>query len=185
MSVETLDGLKPWAAFVVLSSRMHAAQGIDLAQGVDASLAREAESRGRTVRYFDSIDKSLGVLTKMPAKEQLGLLSFLLADWTRQQSGAISAFDAWRTGDVLSTDAYLNAAMRETAPAAFTRLVTARNDALANEIGDILKGRETAFIALNAGYVVGEGALPAALFARGFKVERVGAPVARPELRGD
>lgn len=189
LSVEALDGLKPWAAFVVLSSRMHAAQGIDLGEGVDAALAREAASRGRAVRYFDTIDESLSVLTKMPEREQTALLSFLIDDFPRQQTGALAAFNAWRTGDVAATDAYLNAAMRAEAPAAYKRLVAERTEALATEIEAVLKGRETAFVALNAGYVAGEGALPAALFARGYKVERIDAAAKSapppPELRGD
>jgi uncharacterized protein YbaP (TraB family) len=189
ISVEALDGLKPWAAFVVLSSRMHAAQGIDLGQGVDAALSREAASRGRPVRYFDTIDESLSVLTKMPEREQTALLAFLIDDFPRQQAGALPAFDAWRAGDVAATDAYLNAAMREKAPAAYKRLVAARTDALATEIETVLKTRETAFIALNAGYFAGEAALPAALLARGLKVERVDAAAKsappRPDLRDD
>jgi uncharacterized protein YbaP (TraB family) len=119
----------------------------------------------------------------MPEREQTALLSFLIDDWSRQQAGALSAFEAWRTGDLGATDVYLNAALRAALPAAYQRLVAARTDALATEIEAILKGRETAFLALNAGYVAGEGALPAALFARGFKVERVDAPVAAPPTK--
>lgn len=175
MSVETLDGLKPWAAFIVLSSRMHAAQGINLAEGVDAAIAREAAGRGRKVSYFDSIDESLRILTAMPQAQQTALLSFLLDDWARQEEGAIAAFEAWRDGDGAATDAYLNAAMREKAPDAYARLVSGRTAALADEIGAILAGKGAAFVALNAGYMVGDDALPAALAAKGFTVERVGA----------
>lgn len=183
MTAEALDGLKPWAAFVILSSRIFASLGIDPADGVDAALMREAESRGRSLRYFDTIDQSLGLLTNMPETEQISLLAYLLDDWPRQQADAMRSFNAWRTGDAASTDAYLNETMRAAAPEAYESLISARVEALAGEIGEILKGRGTALVALSASYVVGQGSLPEALAARGFNVERVGAAPSEKLLR--
>ncbi len=174
MPIASLDALKPWAAFVVLSSQVHAREGINLAEGVDAALTREALDRGRALRFFDSIDGALGVLTAMPQKTQIELLSFLIDDWARQQETALAGFEAWRSGDIAATDAFLNRAMRETAPAAYQVLVEERTQELADGIGDILGGRGTAFVALNASYLVGAGSLPKALAARGHAVERIG-----------
>ncbi|NWG92813.1 MAG: TraB/GumN family protein [Parvularculaceae bacterium] len=181
--VKSLDGLKPWAAFVVLSAQIGASAG---SVSADADLMTEAKGRGRTLKYFETIESSLGVLTMMPETEQVALLSFLLDDFARQESALPATFAAWRDGDAEAIDAHLNQSMRTAAPAAYKRLIADRTQALAAGIAAALKSRETAFIALNAGYLVGPDGLPDALAAAGFKVERLDRPPpAKPELRDD
>jgi hypothetical protein len=165
--------LKPWAAFVVLSGRMFKSADLSLGESVETAVQREALGRGRPVRFLDTTEGALGVLTKMPDADQAGLLAHLLADWSRQRDAVGDAFEAWRLGDDAATDAYANAAMREEAPAAYDRLITKRVATLADRLGPVLAGKESAFITVNAGFLVGEGALPAALAERGFVVERV------------
>jgi uncharacterized protein YbaP (TraB family) len=174
MPMTAIDPLKPWAAFVVLSSQLYAGADIDSNGGVEAALLSEAEGRGRSIRYLDTVENALGVLTGMSSAEQVGLLSYLIDDWQRQRDGAAAGFEAWRTGDDAASDAYLNAAFRAAAPAAYEKLVTDRTQRLADQVGAILSGPGTGLVALNASYMVGPGALPEALAAKGFKIERVG-----------
>lgn len=169
----TLDALKPWAAFVLLSSRLSG--GADAGETVDAAILSEARSRGRRLRYFGSVQDTLRVLTKMPEAAQIELLSALVADWRRQQDDAPAAFASWRAGDIAAVDAHLNAPLREAAPGVFERLVSARAETLAGGVADALKSEGTAFVSLNAGYLVGEGSIPERLAAMGLSVERVGA----------
>lgn len=189
LPISSLDALKPWAAFVILSSRIYAAEGAPAGESIDAALVREAAGRGRDIRYLSTIEETLGVLTGMPDATQIDLLAHLIDDWTRQRDGVIAGFDAWRIGDLAATDAYLNAPMREAAPAVYERLVAARAADLAEDVAGALGLPQISFIAVNAGYLVGEGAIPALLAARGFTVERVDDPAAgapaRPKLRED
>lgn len=169
-----LDGLKPWAAFLVLSGKTDANIGVPLAESVDAALLREADGRGREVRHLASVESSLRVLTAMPEGEAAELLGFLVEDWPRRRKDAAATFERWRMGDMAAVDEHLNAGLRAEAPAAFQRLVAGRNAAFAERIAGLLAENAAAFIALDAGYLAGEGALPAELFAGGFKVERIG-----------
>ena len=170
LSRATLDPLRPWAAFVLLSGRLH--EGVE-GEAVDAALLSEARGRGRSVRYLFSIEDSLGLLTDMPAETEKNLLAGFVRDFTRQRDGAAAAFDAWKSGDLAGVDAAMNEELRTGAPDAFTRLVTGRIGALAERIGAILNEPGTAFVAVNAGYLAGESALPEALAARGYAVERI------------
>ncbi len=173
MPLTSIDPLKPWAAFVVLSSQLYAGADIDPNGGIDAALLREAEGRGRSIRYLGTVENALGVLTGMSSAEQVGLLSYLIDDWQRQRDGAAAGFEAWRTGDDAASDAYLNAAFRAAEPGAYKKLVTDRTQRLADQVGPILSGPGTGLVVLNASYLVGPGALPEALAAKGFKIERV------------
>jgi hypothetical protein len=182
--IDALDGLKPWAAFVVLSGQANAGAGPT--GSADADLMTEAKGRGRKLRYFETIESSLRLLTQMPEAEQIALLAFLIDDFDRQQSDLGPAFNAWRAGDAAAIDAHLNEAMRAAAPAAYKRLIGDRSAALAADIAGVLESRETALVALNAGYLVGPDGLADALAAAGFKVERLDRPPpAKPELRDD
>ncbi len=170
LPAEALEPLKPWAAFVVLSTTV---QPKTEEQGVEAQITDEAKARGRSIRYLGSVAESLSVLTKMPAADQKALFIHLIGDFDRQRDHAREGFEAWRTGDLAASDAYYNASLRDGAPAVFEELVTARAGVFAERIGEILKSPEPAFIALNAGYLVGEGALPERLEAMGYTVTRI------------
>lgn len=170
LTAETLEPLKPWAAFIVLSSRIEPATD---AETIDAAILREARGRGRQLRYFDTVEESLRILTDMPRDEQVELVSQLIADFERQRADARTGFEAWRMGDIEAVDAYLNGPLREAAPQAYKTLVTDRIEAFAGDVGAVLKSPETAFVSLNAGYLVGPGSLPERLLKAGYKVERV------------
>lgn len=170
LTTEALEPLKPWAAFVVLSSRIEPATETET---VETAILAEARGRGRQLRYFDRIEDSLRVLTEMPEQRQIELVSQLIAGFGRQRAEARAGFEAWRTGDLEATDAYLNEPLRGTAPEVYKGLVTERIETIAGDIGTVLKAPETAFISLNAGYLVGPASLPERLAEAGYDVERI------------
>ena len=170
LDIASLEPLRPWAAFVLLSARMHQdAAG----ENVDAALLAEARGRGRAVRYFFSIEESLGVLTEMPKAEERRLLTQYVGDFERQRNEAGAAYADWRAGDLAATDAYLNAALRAEAPAVHARLVDGRIEALAPKVAALLDSAGTGFVALSAAYLVGAGGLPERLAEAGLSVERI------------
>ena len=170
LSVAAIEPLKPWSAFVLLSSRIEPATNAETA---DAAILSEARGRGRQIRYFETIEESLRLLIDMPKAVQIEIVSQLIVDFERQRADAQAGFKAWRTGDLAATDAYLNQPLREASPDAYARLVTDRIEAIAGDIGAILRAPDPAFISLNASYLVGPGSLPETLAAQGFHVERV------------
>ena len=170
LSMEALDPLRPWAAFVLLSGRVHeGAEG----EPAEAALLAEAKGRGRPVRHLFSIEDSLGLLTELPPAAERGLLESFARDFARQRAQADADFAAWAAGDLQAIDASLNAPLRTAAPTVFEKLVAERTLAIADRLAVILSEPGTAFVALNAGYLVGDDALPDALAARGFVVERI------------
>lgn len=173
LSIDALNPLKPWAAFVVLSART---QPESDKPSVEAAILAEARGRGRQLRYFNTIEESLRVLTEMPADMQTALAVHFIGDFVRQREEARAGFAAWRSGDLDAVDDYLNRPMRESAPKVYDRLIAGRVEALATGVAAALNGPETSFISLNASYVVGPGSLPERLAEMGLSVERIGAP---------
>lgn len=172
LAAGALEPLKPWAAFVVLSSRVNAER--EGGETIEEAILKEARGRGRNLRYFDTVENSLRILTDMPHETQTQMLAQLVADFDRQRSGAEAGFEAWRTGDLAALDAYLIARMRADAPEAYELLVVRRIKSLTNGVGAALKDGRTAFISLSASYLVGPDALPVRLQEMGLSVERLG-----------
>lgn len=169
----SFDALKPWAAFVILSAELDRKRGADPAQGVEAGVLLEAAGRQRPVRYLDSVESALSVLTDMPEKDQRALLSFLLADWPRQDAQAADTFASWRSGDAAAVAAQTQSLLMDAAPDAYDRLIAARADLLAERVAALLDSPDEAFICLSAALVVGADGVAAGLAERGFAVERL------------
>lgn len=170
------DALKPWAAFVVLSAELDRKRGADAAAGVERGVLLEAIGRQRPVRFLDTVDGALRVLTEMPDADQLALLAFLFADWPRQDAEAAAAYAQWRAGDVEGVAAQTQAPLKSAAPAAYERLIAARADTLEERIAALLELPDEAFVCLSAAIVVGPDGVAAGLAERGFAVERLDAP---------
>ncbi len=169
----SFDALRPWAAFVVMSAELDRKRGANPAGGVESGVLKEAVGRQRPVQFLDSVEGALRVLTDMPEKDQAALLGFLLADWTLRQENADALFDFWRTGAVDDLAARLKTPLKDAAPAAYERLVSARAALLANRISPLLEGEDEAFVCLGSMLVIGEDGVAAALEALGFTVERI------------
>ncbi len=169
------DALKPWAAFVVLSAELDRKRGADPAAGVEMGVLKEAIGRQRPVRFLDTVEGALRVLTDMPEADQRALLSFLLADWPRQDETSAAAFAAWRAGDAEAVAVKAQEPLRMAAPGAYDRLIAARADFLADRIAVLLQSPEAAFVCLGASLVVGADGVAAGLEERGFDVERIDA----------
>ncbi|MDZ7628369.1 MAG: TraB/GumN family protein [Parvularculaceae bacterium] len=172
-----IDALKPWAAFVVLSAELDRKRGADPAAGVEAGVLLEAIGRQRPVKFLDTVEGALSVLTEMPESDQRALLGHLLADWPRQDERAPGVYESWRAGDTEALVAEAQAPLRDAAPAAYDRLVAARAVALADKVAALLDLSDEAFVCLGVALIVGEDGIVANLAARGLTVERMdGAP---------
>ena len=170
------DALKPWAAFVILSAELDRKRGADPAGGVEMGVLKEAIGRQRPVRFLDTVDGALRVLTEMPDADQRALLGHLLADRLRQDAQAATVFRSWREGDADAVAALTQSPLKEAAPAAYERLISARADALEDRVAALLEKPEGAFVCLSAALVVGADGVAAGLAARGFTVERLDTP---------
>jgi uncharacterized protein YbaP (TraB family) len=170
------DALKPWAAFVVLSAEFDHKRGADPAAGVEMGVLVEAIGRQRPVRFLDTVDGALRVLTEMPEEDQRALLAFFLADWPRQDAEAPATYELWRSGDADSLAAQTQLPLKAAAPGAYERLISARADLLAGRIGALLDFPDEAFVCLGAALIVGPDGVAAGLAERGFAVERLDVP---------
>ena len=168
------EPMRPWQAFLLLSVRQLMKDGYDPQSGVEQKMLAEARLRGRTLRFFESVDEQLGFFTGMSRAEERRMLSITLRDWSKQSDDIRTMLEAWKKGDLDTIDVLMNAPMRAEAPDVYQRLIAGRNAVWADKVGQMLEGRGVVLVAVGAGHLAGPDSLPALLAARGLTVERVG-----------
>lgn len=177
LPVSAIDPMRPWQAFLTLSVQFIIQQGFDPGAGVDSVLLAEARTRGKDLRFFETIEQQLGFFTSFDPETEKDLLVVTIQDWENQQEMFDELFNAWRLGNVGVIDEQMNGTMREQAPKVYDRLIVERNKAWAAELADeIRNGAGKTFVAVGVGHLVGdENSVPALLKAEGFDVSRYGA----------
>ena len=182
-----VNPMRPWNAFLTLSVQFIIQQGFDPGAGVDSVLLAEARTKGKELRFFETIDEQLALFTGLAPETEKKLLELTIRDWDNQTESFDDLYDAWRTGDAASLDAQLNDIMRDQAPEVFERLLVARNEAWADEIDRIMKTDTGAvFIAVGAAHLVGERSVQSILKSREIDFARYGDdPAAAPAAAND
>ncbi|MGE0408980.1 MAG: TraB/GumN family protein [Amphiplicatus sp.] len=173
LPMNVIDPMRPWQAFLAISVQFIVSEGFDPDSGVETVLLKEARARGRSLRYFESVEEQLALFTTLPPETEKQLLVVTLRDWEKQKADFDTLFAAWRDGDVETIDRLMNEAMRDEAPAVYDKLVIERNQSWAEEIAKAMAGSGRILVAVGAGHLVGEQSVPALLEAKGFAVERV------------
>ncbi len=166
---EGVDPMRPWNAFLTLSVQFIIQQGFDPGAGVDSTLLAEARTKGKAIRFFETIEEQLALFTGLSPRTEKELLVLTLRDWENQAESFDDLFAAWRDGDAGGLDALMNEIMRDQAPEVFERLLVARNKAWADEVERVMKTDDGAvFIAVGAAHLVGDRSVQAVLAERGI-----------------
>lgn len=168
---QTLDGMKSWAAAVVLTGVAMQEIGVGAQDGVESQLTTIFRGKSEPVDGFETPEQQLGFFNQLPQSAQD---SFLVATLdspakTKQEFAAMIA--AWSKGDVAAI-ARAFADDPEFTPALRDILVRHRNAAWAAALEQRMAKPGTSFVAVGAGHLAGPDSLIEMLKAKGLKVER-------------
>lgn len=163
---KTLDGMKSWAAAVMIGARGIQASGASSAYGVEPVLARAFA--GRAQLALETQDAQLAMFDGLPEAAQRVLLAQAIDD----PAAYARELAAWRAGDTQALAAGLAPGFRA-APVLREVLVTRRNARWSGWIARALGQPGRVLVAVGAGHLVGPGSVVAMLCARGVRVERV------------
>lgn len=170
-----IEPMRPWQAFLTLSVQFIVSRGFDPGSGVETALLGEARTRGRDLRFFETVEQQLGFFTALSPEAEKDLLVTTLREWDRQTSEFDHLFNAWATGDADAIDQMMNASLRDSAREVYEALVRRRNALWTDQIAREMAGSGIELVVVGAGHLVGEGSVPALLSEKGFTVERYSA----------
>jgi hypothetical protein len=167
-----LEPLKPWLAAITVSVAPIIQAGYDPNSGVESVLKPEFDKAGKPVKGFETAEQQIHYFADLSDKAQVDYLTSELDDY----DGAVDKFKKvvadWYAGDAKGLDEMLSAELKAKHPDLFQLLVVKRNEGFVKQIQELLKGNETAFVAIGAGHLVGSDGVPEMLKKLGYKVER-------------
>jgi len=166
-----LPKMKPWlAAVTVLQSALPEA-GVHRMLGIDHQFLDEAK-QPRRVEELESADFQLKLFASGTEQEQVELLRSTLKQADKAKESINKMQDAYLSGD---TDVMLKMLKEEqTGPQSLMKkLIDDRNVTMAEHVDGFLKSKESCFVVVGAGHIIGDKGLVKLLQDKGYKVELV------------
>lgn len=175
-----VDGTEPWALTLGMVLGMTQAMGFAPDRGLDKVLMGRAEAAKKPVAGLETIDVQLAALDGAPLSEQARGLDEFLGN-PRKMADELSAMHAaWLAGDVAKMDREYRAKMAAETPVSYKRMNVDRNVAWVPKLEARLKakGTDDTLAVVGALHLLGTDGVVERLKARGYTVERIGAPTA-------
>jgi hypothetical protein len=169
-----LDGMKTWAAAIMLTGAALQQIGVDTAQspGVEPQLTALFRSAGKPVEGLETPAQQLGFFNQLPESAQRAFLVATLDDPAKARADFRKMVDAWSRGDPDAIEKSF-ADDPEFTPALRDLLIRQRDRNWADALAKRLEKPGVFFVAVGAGHLVGPDSVQKMLAAKGLKVVRV------------
>jgi len=169
-----LDGMKSWAAAIMLTGPALQQIGVDAAAspGVEPQLTTLFRSAKKPVEGFETAEVQLGYFDRLPESAQRAFLVATLDDPAKAKADFVKMIAAWEKGDPAAIEKSF-ADDPEFTPALRDLLIRQRDRKWADAIAKRLDQPGTVFVAVGAGHLVGPDSVQRMLSDKGLKVVRV------------
>lgn len=172
--VELLNRQKPWFLAITLVALESLKLGFDPNLGIDKHFLSKAEGK-KEILELESLDYQLDLLSGFSDKDQELFLLYTLKDLKvlEQELGQLT--QAWSSGDTKAMESIVTRSVAEDRrlSAVFEKVLYERNRKMATRIEDFLKTKETHFVIVGAGHLVGSRGIVEILKGKGFLVEQL------------
>lgn len=148
--------------------------GLDPKLGIDMHFLSKAEGKKRILE-LESLDYQISVLSGLSDKDQELFLLYTLKDLNILEQELDKMIQAWISGDTKAMESLMTRSVSEDKrlSSIYEKLVSERNKKMASKIGDFLKAKETYFIIVGAGHLVGSQGIIELLKRDGYRVEQL------------
>jgi uncharacterized protein YbaP (TraB family) len=169
-----LDGMKSWAAAILLTGVALQQIGVDAAQspGVEPQLTALFRASGKPVEGLETPEQQLGFFDRLPESAQRTFLAAMLDSPEKARVEFRNMIAAWSKGDPAAIEKSF-ADDPEFTPALRDFLIRQRDRNWAEALSKRLDKPGTVFVAVGAGHLVGPDSVQKMLAGKGLKVVRV------------
>ena len=165
-------GWEPWVVTLALASDLLESEGFSREVGVERSLAADAIAAQKPARGLETTAEQIARFDAMPLATQELLLRDAVFPTKSEPIDTLAL--AWERGDLAAlARAIFASPTGPHAPPYFEAIYHERNRDFAADIAQLVDAGGHWFVALGAGHMVGETAIPQLLAARGYRVERI------------
>ncbi len=168
-----MDPMKPWLAGLQMSVKQLIDSGYAPGQGVDQAIAASANNIGKPLRYLETPEEQLLMLSSFPEE---GQVAFLVRSSERIDEGS-SLLDkmvgAWQTADIDQIGELMGSGPALGSPLAYERIIVDRNKNWTEQITELMANEAGTFlIAVGTAHLAGDDSVIKMLEAKGTLVER-------------
>lgn len=166
-----LGAFKPVLAVVSFTSMKLVSLGIS-GEGVDKVLMKKAKEAHKEVRFMESVDFQIELISKMGEGNEDAFVRYSLEDVEKAETEFLDLINEWKVGG----DTKMNASaqdMKSQFPALYHSLLVDRNDDWMTKILPLFDNDKTEMIAVGTLHLHGQDGLLHLLEAKGCKVEQI------------
>ena len=171
---ELIDKQKPWFLAMTIAVLESLKLGFDPKLGIDMYFLSKAQGKKRVLE-LESLDFQIELFSNFSDKEQELFLIYTLKDLNIMEQELDKLTQAWTSGDTKGMESILTRSLLEDKRLSpiYEKLVYERNKNMASKIEDFLKTKETYFIIVGAGHLVGNRGIIELLRRSGYRVEQL------------
>lgn len=174
LPIELLIKQKPWFLGLTFTSVGFLKLGFDPNYGIDQYFLSKAAGK-KTTLELESIDYQFNLLSNFNDLDQELFLLMALRDLDALGKDMDKFLHAWISGDTKAIEKMMTQSMAEDnrLSSIYEVLVYDRNKKMASKVEDFLRTKETYFVIVGAGHLVGEKGIVEILKAKGYSIEQM------------
>jgi len=172
--IELINKQKPWFLSMTLVTLESLKLGLDPNLGIDKYFLSKAEGK-KKILELESLDYQIDLLSHLSDKDQELFLLYTLKDLNIMEQEVNKLTQAWTTGDTKGMESILTRSVsgdKRLFPI-FEKLIYERNKKMVSKIEDFLKRKETYFVIVGAGHLVGNHGIIGILKGRGYLIDQL------------
>ena len=171
---ELFNKQKPWVLAATLESLELLKLGYTPDSGIDMYFLSKAKGKKRIVE-LESLDDQLNLLSSLSDQDQELFLLSMVKDLDVVSKDMDRLIDAWTSGETKSVESILTKSLAEDRrlTSIYEKLVYERNGNMTLRIEDLLRTKETCFVIVGAGHLVGDRGIVEILKRKGYLVEQL------------
>jgi hypothetical protein len=172
--IDLVTKQKPWFLALVLESLELLKLGFDPNYGIDKYFLSKAEGK-KKILELESLGYQIDLLSKFSDQEQELFLLYTLKDLNILRQELDKLTRAWISGDTKGLESVMTRGVVEDSrmSSVYEKLILERNKNMASKIEDFLRNRETYFVVVGAGHLVGSLGIIEILRGKGYMVEQL------------
>lgn len=172
--LELIEKQKPWFLAMTLVALESIKLGLDPKLGIDVHFLSRAEGK-KKILELESLDYQINILSGLSEKDQELFLLYTLKDLNIMEQELDKMIQAWTSGDTKAMESLMTKGVSEdkSLSSIYEKIIYERNRKMASKIRDFLKTKETYFIVVGAGHLVGSEGIIELLKRDGYRVEQL------------
>jgi uncharacterized protein len=167
------DKQRPWILALTLTSLELLKLGFNPEYGIDMHFLSKASGK-KKIKELESVNYQINLLSGFSDKEQEAFLLYTLKDLNLIEKEVDTALRAWTTGDAKGMESIMGSLQEDRGMSSmYEKLIYERNRNMAAKIEEYLKTKETYFVVVGAGHIVGEKGIIEILRRKGYHVAQL------------